>query len=114
MSSITQTTAIDREAAIHGYRAGRDRTGSLFAMVAPEAYYDRPIALRNPICFYEGHLPAFSVNTLIKRGLRERGVREDFEMLFERGIDPEDESQACGIQFWPRREEIRAYCAQAD
>ena len=38
-------------------------------MLAEEAYYSRPIALRHPIVFYEGHLPGFSFNTLIKKGL---------------------------------------------
>ena len=40
----------------------------LFDLVEPEAYYSRPIALRHPIVYYEGHLPAFSVNTLVKKG----------------------------------------------
>ena len=30
--------------------------------------YSRPIDLRHPIVFYEGHLPAFSFNTLVKTG----------------------------------------------
>jgi ergothioneine biosynthesis protein EgtB len=83
--------------------------------VRPEAYYDRPIALRNPICFYEGHLPAFSVNTLVKRGLKESGVDSDYEILFERGIDPEDAASVPGgPRGWPSRDEIREYGERAD
>ena len=40
-----------------------------------EAYYSRPIALRHPIVFYEGHLPAFSFNTLVKQGAGPAGHR---------------------------------------
>ena len=46
-------------------------------MLAPDAYHDRPIALRNPIVFYEGHIPAFAVNTLIKLALRRDGIDDD-------------------------------------
>ena len=47
----------------------RRRTRALFAMLDESAYYERPIALRNPVVFYEGHIAAFAVNTLIKRAL---------------------------------------------
>ena len=52
------------------------RSAQLFDIVQPEAYYSRPIALRHPIVFYEGHLPAFSLNTLVKKGLGRPGVDE--------------------------------------
>ena len=50
----------------------------------------RPIALRNPIVFYEGHLPAFSVISLQARA-RARRVNARLEQLFERGIDPDSD-----------------------
>jgi len=106
---------LDRRAAVDWYRANRRRTAEIFEMLAPEAYHDRPIALRNPIVFYEGHLPAFSVNTLVKKGLGEPGIDPRFEILFERGIDPEDESAVPGASAaWPPRAEILAYGARAD
>jgi ergothioneine biosynthesis protein EgtB len=93
----------------------RERTEALFDSVRPEAYESRPIALRNPICFYEGHLPAFSVNTLLKKGLGDTGVDSEYEVLFERGIDPEDEkSRPAGASAWPSRIQIRSYAAEAD
>ena len=67
-------------------------------MVRPEAYYSRPIALRHPVVFYEGHLPAFSLNTLVKKALGRPGVDERLERLFARGIDPEDEASASRSQ----------------
>src|SRR5262249_9345565 len=58
----------NRESAAAWYQRNRERSDALFDRIRPEAYESRPIPLRNPICFYEGHLPAFSVNTLLKRG----------------------------------------------
>lgn len=116
MASIAGATRVDREASARWYRENRDRTARIFDLLDPSAYYDRPIALRNPVCFYEGHLPAFSVNTLVKRGLKEPGIRSDFETLFERGIDPEDVPESSGgeADAWPPREEIRDYGRRAD
>jgi hypothetical protein len=97
------------------YRAARRRTRELFDLITPEAYYDRPIRLRNPIVFYEGHLPAFVVNTLVKLTLGRRGLDEHYETLFARGIDPEDETAARPpTDLWPSREEVQAYGRAAD
>jgi len=107
--------ALDRERLVDWYRINRQRSRSLFDSLAPGAYGDRPIALRNPICFYEGHLPAFSVNTLIKRGLGEPGIDAGYEILFERGIDPEDSTGVSnGGLSWPSREQILSYGDSAD
>jgi ergothioneine biosynthesis protein EgtB len=105
---------LDRVACADWYRRNRRRSRELFDSVRPEAYYDRPIRLRNPICFYEGHLPAFSVNTLVKRGLKEPGIDPDYEVLFERGIDPEDPSSVSGGMTWPTRQAIQDYAERAD
>src|SRR5262245_14317778 len=107
--------ALDRAFCAEWYRQNRQRSQALFDSVKPEAYYDRPIPLRNPICFYEGHLPAFSINTLLKKGLKEAGIDENYEVLFERGIDPQDASSVPGKSpGWPAREEIRQYGDLAD
>src|SRR5437867_11087737 len=107
--------AIDRLTLLDWFAINRRRSRELFDSVAPDAYESRPIPLRNPICFYEGHLPAFNVNTLIKRGLQEKGIDPDYEILFERGIDPEDETAVGRPPFrWPPREAIQAYGDRAD
>ncbi len=106
---------MNRPEIIERYRAGRDRSKQVFRIPRPESYYDRPIKLRNPIIFYDGHLPAFNVNTLIKGGLKRRGVDADYEVLFERGIDPEDEGGVKSpTDFWPSRDKVDAYGAAAD
>jgi iron(II)-dependent oxidoreductase len=106
---------LDPQALAAWYVRNRERSARLFDAIRPEAYEARPIALRNPICFYEGHLPAFAVNTLLKRGLGQPGLDSDFELLFERGIDPESEDAVpAAASLWPPRAAIRAYAAAAD
>jgi gamma-glutamyl hercynylcysteine S-oxide synthase len=107
---------LDRQSALHWYRRNRERSANIFDMIADDVYYERPIALRNPIVFYEGHLPAFSVNTLVKKGLGGRGVDDWLETLFARGIDPDSASRAVPrVQAtWPTREAVREYGRAAD
>ncbi len=107
---------VDRGASLSWFRRNRGRSREIFASVREAAYYDRPIRLRNPICFYEGHLPAFGVNTLIKRGLGRAGLDPSLETLFERGIDPEDAAQVSpgAPGGWPARKVIRSYGERAD
>src|SRR5580693_5825116 len=80
---------LDREAVMSWYRRNRERSRTLFNLLTDDAYYSQPIALRHPIVFYEGHLPAFSFNTLVKRGLGCAGIDARLKTLFARGIDPE-------------------------
>ena len=89
-------------------RRNRRRTRALFDLLDESVYYQRPISLRNPVVFYEGHIPAFSVNTLIKKALGRQGVDEHLEKIFARGIDPESEatSVARGNPAWPSRAEV--------
>jgi ergothioneine biosynthesis protein EgtB len=107
---------LDRPAILDRFTRLRARTRALFDIVDEAAYLERPIALRNPIVFYEGHLPAFAVNTLIKKGLGERGIDDHLETIFARGIDPDTEAAAIarGNPAWPSRETVRAYAAAAD
>jgi ergothioneine biosynthesis protein EgtB len=105
---------------IDWYRRNRARSKALFDLVSGEAYYQRPIALRHPIVFYEGHLPAFSFNTLVKRGLGRPGIDARLESLFARGIDPhESEAHAAGRVHdarggWPTRDTLQQFAAEAD
>jgi len=73
---------ITREDLITWFRRGRERSARVFGIPRAAAYYDRPIALRNPIVFYEGHLPSFCVNTLVKLILGKPGIDEHYETLF--------------------------------
>lgn len=112
------TTPIDTTAAIGWYRRNRARSEAIFDLIDPSAYYSRPISLRNPIVFYEGHLPAFSVIAFLRRGLELPPVDARLEQLFERGIDPESEASAVprsgASTVWPSRDEVRAFARACD
>ena len=87
------------------------RSDDLFALLPPSAMLRRPIALRHPFLFYLGHLPAFAWNQ-VGRGVLGRGhLRRDFDVLFERGIDPADEAsaRATARDAWPAIAEVIAY-----
>ena len=107
--------AIAREEMVGWYHRTRARTRLLFEIPLDEVWHERPIPLRNPIVFYAGHLPAFAVNTLVKFARGGRGINAHFESLFERGIDPEDETAVRDpSEMWPARDEVRAYGDEAD
>src|SRR5213083_3003124 len=111
--------ALDRSAVVARYRRNRARSRALFDLLAEDAYYSQPIALRHPIVFYEGHLPGFSFNTLVKRALGRASIDPRLETLFARGIDPH-ESQARAESgngheaAWPTRDAVRRFADEAD
>lgn len=114
----SRSLEIDREPLVEWHLRNRERSRRLFDLIDPEVYYTRPIALRNPIVFYEGHLPAFSLISFIKRGLGRAGVDERLETLFARGIDPDSVDAAvprsgAGTD-WPSRREVLAFGRAAD
>src|SRR6478609_6560955 len=115
-SNLATSSAIDRSLFVSWYRRNRERSRALFDLLTDEAYYLQPIALRHPIVFYEGHLPAFSFNTLVKNALGRPGIDERLERLFARGIDPsEATSTATGLRDgWPTREAVRVFVDEAD
>jgi iron(II)-dependent oxidoreductase len=119
------SAGLDRDAAVAWYRRNRERSRAIFDVIADEAYYSQPIALRHPIVFYEGHLPGFSFNTLVKKGLGRPSIDSRLETLFARGIDPHEsgpqpatphpQSVARNPQSsWPSRDAVRAFAAEAD
>lgn len=116
MTAATIRTDIDREALAARYRRNRERSAQLFALVDPAAYYSRPIPLRHPFAFYEGHFPAFSFLVLNERALGEQPVNAALERLFERGIDPSSPraAQEHSRTDWPAREQIEEFGRACD
>jgi len=106
---------IDRRALRLWYLSNRNRTAEIFN-IAPSAYYERPIALRNPVVFYDGHIPAFSYAKLCREGLGAPSIDATLEKLFERGIDPEDErvAAALGNASWPDRARVTSFGQTVD
>jgi iron(II)-dependent oxidoreductase len=114
--TTAQPITPSRDAFVAWYRRNRERSRRLFDVLAEDAYYSKPIELRHPIVFYEGHLPAFSFNTLVKKALARPSIDPQLETLFARGIDPDAspaEASSSGSP-WPDREVVRQFAAEAD
>jgi len=111
-----QATGLDRTALRLRYLNNRNRTAEIFALVDAAAYHDRPIPLRHPVVFYEGHIPAFSYNKLVREALGGPSIDPNFERLFERGIDPSDSLDAArhARESWPERARVQAFGALVD
>jgi ergothioneine biosynthesis protein EgtB len=65
----------------------RARTDSLFQILPPNSFYQRPIAERHRLIFYLGHLEAFDWN-LLSGVLGLETQNTNFDKLFAFGIDP--------------------------
>jgi len=87
------------------------RSDALFEFLGRERLHSRPIGLRHPCLFYLGHLPAFAWNQLGRGVLGRAAVDPHLDVLFERGIDPEDEAEAeaQSIGHWPEVEDVLVY-----
>jgi iron(II)-dependent oxidoreductase len=106
---------VSDSSALSRWRAARAATWRFFdETLTPEAYRARPIALRHPFVFYEGHLAAFAVNKLLREALGRPPLDPALEILFERGIDPPAEGGAAPEELWPSREAVTAYVRRAD
>lgn len=113
--ALQEHVELDRAALIAWHLKNRARTRTLFELLTPDTYYERPIALRHPVVFYEGHIPAFALNTLVKRALGQPGIDDSLEQLFARGIDPEEDTHGRDeARRWPSREEVQAFVREAD
>ncbi len=113
---ISTTPGLDRSALIDWYRRNRERSAQLFALIDDDAFFVRPIPLRHPFIFYEGHLPAFSFLTLNERALGQAPIDPVYERLFERGIDPgsSDAARAHERGDWPSRAQVEAFARVCD
>lgn len=88
----------------------RKRTDALFALLRPEALYERPIPERHRLVFYLGHLEAFDWNLIARDALNYPSFHPEYEKLFAFGIDPVDGQLPHDVPVdWPVVEEIRAY-----
>jgi formylglycine-generating enzyme required for sulfatase activity len=116
MISSPRSVQPERAALRRRYLSNRHRSAELFALVDPAAFYDRPIPLRHPIVFYDGHIPAFSFNKLVREALAGAHLNADFERLFERGIDPADAGDAAKHEraAWPERRAVAEFAAACD
>jgi len=98
------------------YEAVRARTREIFDLLAPDAFDQRPIALRHPIRFYEGHLASFNFGMLLQSGFAKADPQPELTALFARGIDPLNEAAAdhASIHQWPPRAVVRDYIERVE
>src|ERR1700678_3926445 len=88
----------------------RRQTDDLFAIVKPDALYDRPIAERHRIVFYIGNLEAFDWSLLHERVLAVKSSQPEFDRLFAFGIDPVGGGLPSDQPSdWPSVDAVRAY-----
>ena len=94
-------------------KRARAFTDSLFALVAPETLYERPIPARHRLIFYVGHLEAFDWNQLARGVLGHPSFDSSFDALFEAGIDPPPgQAPQDTPADWPSLEAVQAYVAR--
>jgi iron(II)-dependent oxidoreductase len=88
----------------------RRLTDELFALICPDALYDRPVPERHRLVFYLGHLEAFDWNMICRWGLSVPAFHEEFDRLFAFGIDPgADGLPQDKPADWPSAAEVHLY-----
>ena len=112
------------------HQSNRERAALIFSTLKDESkYYEKPLEVRHPWCFYKGHLPAF-LWIQMRAAFSENNILDlppinaHYENLFERGIDPslrdakevlhdnsvERVQKDKGEEFtWPTWQELEAY-----
>src|SRR5712692_10238803 len=91
----------------------RARTDTLFGLVKPDAFYERPIPERHRIIFYLGHLDAFDWNQIGQWALGMKPLHASFEQMFAFGIDPPvGQPPDDKASDWPTLDAVRAYTQQ--
>ena len=88
----------------------REQMDAIFALIKPEAWYERPIPGRHRLIFYLGHLEAFDWNQICRSTLEKPSFHPTFDQLFEAGIDPKQgDLPKDSPSDWPTLEEVRHY-----
>ena len=80
-----------------------------------DTFYLNSDSLRNPLIFYLGHSAVFYINKLRHVGLLEKPLNQEYEVLFEIGVDPEtpeDLNDAIANIKWPTVREVWQYREQ--
>jgi 5-histidylcysteine sulfoxide synthase len=79
------------------------------SITGPGALYQNPDPLRHPLIFYLGHTAAFYINKLVLAGVLAEGLNERFEVLFARGVDPDQASELDTALNWPSEADVWDY-----
>ena len=87
MATVPRDAALDHSL-LHRMFDARRQSDALFAIVQPDAVFERPIPERHRIIFYVGHLEAFDWNLLHENVFGLKSFHPEFDRLFAFGIDP--------------------------
>src|SRR5271156_3572646 len=87
----------------------RSRTDSLFNLLPPNSFYDRPIPERHRLIFYLGHIEALDQN-LLSGPLGLKSPDTTLDKLFAFGIDPVGGGLPTDVPSdWPNIGVVEAY-----
>jgi iron(II)-dependent oxidoreductase len=110
MLAVKRNIAENRHDLLRRLAVARIRTDRLFALVRPDALYERPSAERHRLVFYLGHLEAFDWNLFRDRLPGLKTFLPEFDRLFAFGIDPVGGGLPTDVPAdWPSVEAIRNY-----
>ncbi len=109
MTLAPAVPALDRRTLEARLEAAWRRSDEVFDLLLPEAFLQRPIALRQPFIFYVGHLAAFGWNQVLGGVLGRESPHPALDRLFARGIDPVGVDGYEGGEVWPSLDETLRY-----
>jgi 5-histidylcysteine sulfoxide synthase len=87
----------------------------LKSVIKAYTFYTSPDPLRNLLIFYLGHSAAFYINKLIQVDLIKERLNPYYEIIFEKGVDPENAkelSPAIASCDWPAVDQVWQYREQ--
>src|SRR5438270_10524421 len=88
----------------------RKKGDDLFALLKPDAIYERPIAERHRVVFYIGHLDGFDSIQICREGLGLKSTDPELDALFQAGIDPDSAHLPADTPAdWPSLDAVRSY-----
>lgn len=91
----------------------RKETDDFFAIIKPEALYDRPIDARHRVMFYIGHLEGFDSILICRETLGVPSPDPALDKLFQAGIDPDSGNLPTDQPSdWPTLDRIYRYVNQ--
>src|SRR6185503_20308701 len=107
--TTARTVAEDRQTLLQRLTGARSSTDTLFSLLTPEAFYERPIPERHRLIFYLSHVEAFDWNLLAKP-LGLAAFDPKLDQLFAFGIEPTDGGLPNEpASAWPSEHEVREY-----
>lgn len=69
------------------FQEAKQTSNLVFSLIQSKFLTLQPVQERRPFVFYQGHIPAF-LWIILRRAFNVSPIQEEYEILFERGIDP--------------------------